>query len=233
MNEVTRFWSYTFYVPAISLFLSLAGLTISIFKWKEKKDLKLLPLFFLSYIIANTIILFQVFTKSVDRPSSVRLTHCSDFFDTIVEFLVFFLLIKGTISKKLQRLMLPLLILFIGLIVAIFFSSKKIFWEIDQPFLQKIYTVEAVVLIICCVLYYIDLFTKKFIIILIKDSCFWVVTGLTFFMLCTLPFSIFGQYLVNADYYLYFQLFRIFEIFYCILFLMIIKGYLCKEANIK
>ena len=98
--------------------------------------------------------------------------------------------------------------------------------------LTNLFTIQAVSLLIICISYYIKIFKDAPDLILLNEPSFWIITGLTFFMLSTLPFSLISPYLIRNT-VLYRNLFSIFFIFYCILFLMIIRAFLCRQVLAK
>jgi hypothetical protein len=229
MKEFLEFWSGDFYSVTVSFFLAVIGFVVSL---RRKQNYKLKPLifFFLGYILLEIISSFVIGIQ-LHKPIRVKITIYSDFIDTIVEFLAFFFVIKNYVSnKQIGKAVKLLLPIFISLIITYFLYYKINYNGLDQYFLQTVFTIQASLLIVACILYYVDLFTKEPKLKLTEDPSFWVVTGVAFFMLSTLPFSIFAMYLVKINFQLYIRLFIVYEIFYWILFLMIIRAYFCKSA---
>jgi hypothetical protein len=229
MKEFLEFWSGDFYSVTVSFFLAVIGFVVSL---RRKQNYKLKPLifFFLGYILLEIISSFVIGIQ-LHKPIRVKITIYSDFIDTIVEFLAFFFVIKNYVSnKQIGKAVKFLLPIFISLIIIYFLYYKINYNGLDQYFLQTVFTIQASLLIVACILYYVDLFTKEPKLKLTEDPSFWVVTGVAFFMLSTLPFSIFAMYLVKINFQLYIRLFIVYEIFYWILFLMIIRAYFCKSA---
>jgi hypothetical protein len=226
MKEILKYWNDSYYVSALSIVLAIVGLIISIVKRNNANDLKLFKFFFLGYIINLVTILFDLVYGY--KPLRSFLFYYPDFLDTILEFAVFFFFIKKIIgSDKIRKALSPLWPMFSSYALIYFLYYIIIHGQIDQHFLQNIFTVQATLLIISCLFYFFDLFKRPPVLDLLILPSFWVVTGLAFFMICTLPFTIFGNYLVKVNNELYVQLFGIFEIFYCLLFIMIIKAFLC------
>lgn len=234
MKEVLKYWEGTFYTGGISFLFAVLALFVSTWKQKENQKLKPLTFFLLAYILGQLLILVEWCTELFPVKLKHRIFLYTDLTITIIEFLAFFYVIKNHIvgikRKRYLNLLLPG---FISWVVIYFIYYNTASHEIDNYFLQVVFTIQASFLIIACLIYYADLFTVE-----PKDSVkaypsFWAITGITFFMLCTLPFSIFGLYLVKANRHLYDQLFTVFEVFYCILFLMIIRAYFCKPVAAK
>lgn len=233
MKELlVQYFERTYYMSAVTFLLGIFTLIVSIRKHKQNRKLKPLFFFLLGYILNQAIVIFLVLTKQFSDSEKMRIFYYVDFIDTIIEFLAFFFLIKNYIlNVKVNKALNPLLPIFIGTIAIYFLYYKKTHTEIDNYFLQMIFTIQASFLIIACGLYYLDLFIKEPKLSLANQPAFWAVTGLAFCMLCTLPYSLLGLFLVRLDFLLYDHLFTIFQFFYCVLFSMIIKAYFCKPER--
>jgi hypothetical protein len=231
MDELLKYWKEHFYTEVVSYILAIVGFFISLRRNKLYPKLKPLSFFFLAYFLDVSFIYGIVAT--VSDPHLIDWgVGLADFIDTIIEFLVFVFVIKNhTVSIRISKALKSLLFLFPGIAIVYFLYYIMKNDRPNQFFLQNIFTIQASFLIVASVLYYVDVFKKEPKSNLISEPSFWVVTGLAFFMLSTLPFSILGLYLIKINYVLYSHLFSIFEVFYWILFLMIIKAYFCKPEQ--
>ena len=221
-----------YYTGAASTILAVSGLIISL--WKKHRHPKLLPLiFFFGGYILDQLIISLIHGINIESHLRRNIHAYTDSFDTVIEFLALFFVIRNSInSDKIRKGLSILLPVFISSIIIFFIYYRMIgHQEIDQYFLQTIFTIQAFILCVACIFYYKDLFKTEPKLDLTRQPSFWAVTGLAFFMLCTFPFSIWGLYLVKANRELYNQLYSLFNIFYCILFLMIIKAYFCKQET--
>ena len=100
--------------------------------------------------------------------------------------------------------------------------------EITQ---SKVYTVEAVLLLLICLIYFFQVFRELPYIDIKNESIFWISAGLLFFVTCTLPHSILENYIFKNHSSFSFSLNAIFYIFYTLLFLMIIRAYCCHSKG--
>lgn len=233
MEELLKYSWDAFYTDLISFSLAFVGLIISIWRSKQNPKLKPLIFFFLGYVLDIFINRFTYKNKNW-FPQSYTINIFTDFIDTIVEFLAFFFLIRNHIVRiKIKKAVNPLLPVFLSLVFICLIYYKISGKGFRHHFLQTTYIIQAILLIIACILYYIDLFKNEPKLNLTALPSFWAITGLSFFMLCTLPYSVFSMYLIKADFVLYNNLFSIFDIFYCLLFLMIIKAYLCRRVTVQ
>ncbi len=233
MEKVLDYWRFTYYTAPLNLILALIALIIAIVKWKKQFIQNSLIYFYISYIMLLLVAFADAATKpKFDPPLRLAFTFI-ELITTIIELFVFhYVVIKFISSTKIQRRLKPIPYVFIFYIIVNFIWKNKN-GIIDQAFLQNVFTVQAIFLIVACISYYVDLFVKEPNFKLLNEPSFWIVTGLSFFMICTFPFSILGQILMKANYKLYLQLFSIFNIFYCLLFIMIIRSYLCKPLTTR
>jgi len=233
MKEILKYSHEMLYTDLVSFSVAVIGLLVSVWKRNQNRQLTPLFFFFLGYVF-DFLFSFFIHQNATLLNRYRILSNYIGFFYTIVEFLAFFFLIKNHLtSDKIKSFLKPLLPVFVGPIFIYFIYYKISRTEIDQYFLQFTYTIQAPVLVFACVLYFMELFTKEPKLDLSSLPSFWAVTGLAFFMLCTLPFSILGLYLIKTNYNLIFQLFSIVNISYCLLFMMIIKAYLCKPSTVE
>lgn len=232
MNDGTHnIGSLAFYIWGILYLVTITGLIVATTKRKKNSLLKNFIVyfaFFLFDIIGCDI--YQLFFNKLN----FRYDEYIDYLFTLVELLIFSIffynILNNTILKKLIQVITLAFILFA--IVSIL-TNKYFYYAISQQARNRIYTIEAIVLIFYCVFYYIGLFKKSIYPDLINEPSFWIVTGISFFMICTLPYSLMEIYLLKNFKLIGYQLYSIFYVFYILLFIMIIKGFYCKPNLAK
>ena len=229
MDKIFQYWHYTFYLNPFCLLFALAGFIVALRRSAVFEGSRWFPLLFLSFMVCQ---LLTLFSWGVDRkvfPFSLQLSRYSDFLETLIEFLIFTqfiqLFLKGRL-KLASRVIAIAFFLCVGVLLLLNFEKNNGF--IRHSFIQPVYTIQAFFLIGECSLFFWALFKAPPKENLLQMPSFWIVTGILFFMLWSLPFSIFGQYLMIQNYRLYLQLFRLFDVFYCLLFAMIIRAYYCS-----
>lgn len=152
---------------------------------------------------------------------------------TIVWFLVgepmavYYFFYKNPIVSKAVKVILPLALV----------SFYLIIWRILHPELrQKVsinetYFAEALYILLPCFSYFIQLFKTPPILELTNEPSFWVTSGLTLFFLLSLPMFYISKHfetenlfvISNASIY----------IGYTIVFLFILRAYICKRKVTK
>ena len=228
MNDGTQNTeSISFYIWSILYITAISGLVVSIVKRKKHRILKNFPLyfsFFLCVLISGDI--YEFFLPK----AKFRLDMYIDYFFTLAELIIFsdffYKILISSISKKTIKIFTRLFIVFslISVITNVHFYNM-----ISQNTRNRIYTTEAIILIIFCIFYYFEIFKHSVYPNLINEPSFWIVTGLSFFMICTLPYSLMEIYLLKNFKSIGFQLYTIFYVFYILLFLMIITAFACKK----
>ena len=118
---------------------------------------------------------------------------------------------------------------FIFFFILMAITDKDFYVHITEATQATVYTVESLILLSLCSYYFIELFKRTPVISLKNEPVFWVSIGLFFFMSCTLPYSLLENTIRKnyPDSFLA-TMYSIFHVFYALLFLMIIRAYLCK-----
>jgi hypothetical protein len=232
MNQLIEFFRESYFTSFICLLISALGLIISILHRKRHVILEYFPYYFFAHVLAN--ISFSIhdtyFSESVLHSTLLNLNTFVDYALTIIEFLVFIYVFEKTIIQK-SKFLKALRLLFLALCLLLLFQDLFRYRILNQSTLHNVFTLQASFLIIACITYYLHIFRLPPYIKLREDPVFWIATGLIFFMICTLPLSLAINYIRTSSLLLYQQLFPIFYIFYCLLFLMIINAFLCKPAQ--
>lgn len=227
----------SYFTDGIAFLLAITGLIISIRGTKIHHKMNLFILYFFSYILLKLSFYFEDFISYSFYINFWRdLTSYLDFLFTILEYFIFSIYFNRIFfSLKDRRINLIISIVFLIIAIAILIFDLMRFAMLRTQAIQNLFSVQALCLLVPCCLYYMQLFKRNIEVNLINESSFWVITGLSFFMLCTLPFSLIMTHIMNSNPALFFNLFSIFLIFYILLFSMIIRAFFCKpvkEANV-
>ena len=235
LKQLDHYLAESLYTPLLSFLMAGAAFFISIRYRKRHPQLGVFRIYFAAYIFVTICVFLTAAYGS--HPSSHAVVVLSPLFDlllTIIEFLVFIryfaILLPGARNRFLLRLIRALFLL----VTFILFSRDLLFRSrLFQDTLQVIFVVQAACLIAACFLYFINIFRHTPVSRLRNEPGFWVATGLSFMMVCTFPLSLFLNYVEAHGTVAYDSLFAIFYIFYCLLFLMIIRAYLCSPTSSK
>ncbi len=234
MESLLEIWEKSFYTEPLLLLVLCSALIISIQKRKKHKMLNQIPIYIVSLLIV--FISGAAYNVSLDAKyhSTFFLGLCDyiDYSFTFVEMVIFSLFYY----QMIQSLIVKRLIIFSNVIFVPFFlymlsKDQKFYHAISENTQSKVYTVEGMILLMVCLFYFIEMFKKPSYLNLKNEPAFWISTGVLYFFACTLPYSILEIHIRKnfPDFIL--SSYGIFYIFYTLLFLMIIRAYLCKPEK--
>jgi hypothetical protein len=235
LEGLMNYYGESLFTPLIAIILAFIGIVV-IEKNKNKFSFSLLFQIYLSCYLLNMII-YSLFPFSEIYRKYIISKNYETFVDlsfTIVEFFVFTLFFRRVLKQSLNRiLIISVEITFSLLTIIIVLTSVIQYGFLTLATLQSIFSFQASLLLIPCVVYFITIFKSPPIIKLSNEPEFWIVCGLSFFLICTMPFSLFINYINSKNYNLYNYLYSIFYIFYSLLFVMITRAFLCKSIIAK
>jgi hypothetical protein len=232
LENLFRAWLGSYYLDPLSALTAMIGFAIFIFK-KDKKNVAFI---FVYYFIAY-VLLKSIFFVQASFPTNRKWANASELADyifTLFEFLIFFTFFKKALffnSHKKFLTVICYVFMFTG--CAILLHDMFVSGKIRNSSANLLFNIQAIGLLIPSIFYYLEIFESKPILNLLNDSTFWVVTGLSFFMISTLPFSLLLNSFRKSNPSVFFKLFTLFYFFYIILFSMIIRAYLCKPETTK
>ena len=229
MQELIRYWKVHYYTELMLCIVLCITFIISLKNKKKFSLFKYIPLYTITLFLVALLCAMYNITRIV---LYLHLAHYLDYFFTLLELLIFshfyyHLINTRPIKKAIILTNLSFLILYIYLL----FEDEDFHVSISEKTQNIAYTVEGIILLFICLTYLTNIFKRPPHLNLKNDPAFWISTGLFFFLTCTLPFSILENYIdqkyLNSTAWLY----AIFYIFYILLFLMIIRAYLCKPET--
>jgi hypothetical protein len=227
MADLLKYFQNSYYTDLVSVVVSLFCFALCIGVPAHLKHLRLLKLYLLFYALLRICTFFRIAILQ-DHSLVALMGIYPDFVFTIFEFYVFIQFFKFSFEKvRSYNLILLLQIGFFSVAIYLLISDFITFRTCRMETLQDLYTIQAMFLLVPCIYYYLNVFFHMTWGSLLEKPKFWITTGLTFFMLSTLPFSTLTNYLRATNGDAYFVLYSIFNLFYCLLFLMILKAFRC------
>ncbi len=230
MKKLIQFWDSTFYTDLLFTIALIIVFFISCIKRKKHPQFKLLPFYFGTFIIIR--IFYYIGVLDLYPKLTLWLNDYIDGFVTLIEFcsfMYFFFFAIRNIKKRKFVKKITLAILIISSLIILRDAAQ--YQILRYSSLTNIYIIETFSLLIPCFIYYHELFTSIPKLNLLQEANFWTTTGLTFYLICTLPITFVLVYFFKTDYQIYLNVYTVIHLFYIFLFLMIIKSYLCKETN--
>jgi hypothetical protein len=226
MNGILDYLSLGYYTGVVARLFAIIGFVI--LRRQKRKELKIFELYLIAYISYEIPVVLTSFLQN-DPHFTAFVLRFVDYLFTVFEFFVFYVYINKAL-EGINRFVIRLLSLAYYLTNAFVLLKVLIVSRtIPSEVMQNAFIIQATVLLFLCVLYFLKIFNSKPTLDLINEPSFWIITGLTFCMLCTFPLTLLLNNIFYNNYMLYTQLFSIFYFFYIILFIMIIRASLCKK----
>jgi hypothetical protein len=227
MNRLFEYFAITYYVPPVLLFMCFATTIIGYLNRSKFKSLKLLPVYLIASIL-QTIITF-VCTSYQGFEYAVEVNNYSLFFFVIIEFLVFY----NSSIQFLKTTFLKTCLYAVSIFFIIFSIYAWFNIDFSTYIPQFFYITDCICLAIPCLLYFYEVFTIMPLINLSNQPSFWVIIGFSILAICTLPFYLLEHYLYENLKGFYHQICALYYVFYCLLFFLISKAFLCKQEITK
>lgn len=210
----------------------LAALIIGLLYVRKEK----VGQFFIAYMAFDFCILLAGWYIEIDIISSPNFkSYFQNTTNTLiayVELLVYFYFFRKILKvNKIKKILTCLTVLY-SLIVIIYITTKFGFITTRYDYNALIIgATEFVFLLIPCVYYFLQLFKLNSSVRLTERPSFWIVTGIFFFSLISIPYYLLSRYFKNTQYELK-NLFDAVLIYipFTANFLFLIKAFLCKKT---
>lgn len=233
IKELLYYWSASYYTFPLATLAAFIGFIIFLLKRKTKAHTQLFLYYFAGYVALNLIYTASaLLVTNSSRHTFLKIDRFSEFTFTLFEFLVFFVFFKRTLSVNAYRKSLAIAGLLFFSVSFSLLIYQIIYFDTAQLWcVHLLFNLQALSLLLLSIFYYLEIFKRKQSLELLKEPSFWVVTGLSFVLICTFPLSLCINYLYKSDRANYHALYSLFYISYFMLFLMIIQGHLCKPTS--
>ncbi len=225
VNDLLNYWRQAYYTIPIAGLVSIVGIIVFLSGKRRNKSTYIFIYYFVGYVILMlTYNLDALYKRAQYRTIPLFI----DYLFTMFEFFIFLSFFKKVLHPRFHKTLKVITYLFTTIGILIFSYNVYLY---GYPILNSViylFNLQAVCMLIPCTIYYLEVFRLISIPNLLQEPSFWIVTGLSFVLISTLPLSLFCTYLHKLDFSLFLNLFSLFYLFYSLLFLMIIKGHLCK-----
>jgi hypothetical protein len=235
MEKIYLHWKVCFFTEAILVMLLIAALWVSLKHRKKYVELKFFPLYIGCLLIVFASVYSSLFSPIVHYFTITKFNFVNyiDYFFILIELFIFTnYFLKIITNKRVKKTLFIIAIAFIPYFFSEMYFDKYFPRSISERSQSRVYTVESLILLFPCFIYFYELFKKAPILDLKNEPSFWIVTGWSFFATCTLPYSLMENYLRDSHSTLMTQLYSVFYIFYTLLFTLVIRAYLCKRSYI-
>lgn len=232
MSEIIQIWKSNHYAQLIlDIFLPIM-FYITFKKRKKFVQLKFFPL----YLGSFNLLMLNEYTYYLVKHTQYShflgdIYRFGNYFVSLIEFITFsYFFFYTTQSFRIRKIIKLLAI--ITFLIFLIFCIPISFLNFDSlHLLNHLYLLELIVLLTMTIFYFIDLFWLKPVLNLKESPDFWISAGLMFYLLGTLPVTIITNNLYVNDRSLYKSVFSIINLLYTLLFLMVLKAYMCKSKS--
>jgi hypothetical protein len=211
------------------LALLLVTLTTVFIARKNRRKFRILK-FFLLYALSSAIQILVTYACIVYfLHSALYVNSMSVYVFSIIELLVVYhFLFQVIISRRLKILMC-------GFMGIFFITISYMLYNEGLCLIAPTYVsiVNSLCIAAPCVFYFYEVFVTPPVNSLSDQPAFWISTGFLFLAICTLPFYLLENYIYTNMIGLYDQMFILNNVFYCMLFVLITKAFLCQAQIAK
>lgn len=222
-----------YYTELIWLLAMIIALCIGIKNYRKEINYILLLLYVLFGIIFITSTIIIRNSLAIPRLNKPTITELLNMFFSLIEISIFLYLFKSFFVSKFEKK----LILIIWIIDALFILSISIYICSNEIYVRRIIELSMFVTSInFVILFFLSLFYfYKLLAGQIQQTCnliynpvFWVIGGLFFYALVSLPVLLLSSNIAMSNKSLYYILYSIHYISISILYLCIAKAFSCK-----
>lgn len=236
-TETFQHWKNYFYTEPLWLLCVLIALIFGLKNYHKEKTYK----FFIIYLLSN-LALFMIpsfFFKDLFHLTNIDykiLLEASNTFFALLEISIFFYFFKEIfLGKKIKTILIILLALFylLSLIYLLTLKNVKQINVINvQPFSFYLTAVEFFFLLLFCIRYFHEILTEKInnTIQLSERPSFWIISGLFFYCIVSLPFLLATNLLQNNSPILYNIAGSTHYISISFLLICLTKAFTCKKV---
>jgi hypothetical protein len=235
-EKILKGWANLFYTGPIWFLCVLFALIVGVKHYRKEKSYQLFIIYCLSSLtmmnILHDLILYSLTSKGIGRTIFFEMANT---LFTIVEITVFFYWFKNILNTKFIKQGIKIIwIIFIA--ICIIFVYKFLQDGVSKDEIRKnsylINVIEFFTLILLCLFYFYQLLIKEttHLIPLSKSPSFWIISGLFFYCIVSLPALLIGNKLYLTNIELYFIMGAIHYISISLLFLCIAKAFSCKTT---
>ena len=213
------FLSLNYYCVGIMMFLALTALVTSIRYYRRHRNLRIFTYYIAFSLVESMVAYFSFVYPKFKFYQSFMLRGTYVCFG-VFEFVVCNIFILHYIRSPLRRRIIRINgLLFLLFLIAMMTVIRRI--------TVSIFILDSVFLVPPCLIYFYELFLTVSPKPLKDQPSFWVITAILFLNACSIPlqltFDFLGRYAEAA--------YSLNDILYGILFIMLIRAYLCRPEN--
>lgn len=208
--------------------VTIVALVVGLRYWKKNKKLRIITIYTGTALLVDLVSSFlEIYSEN--QVFKVYAESLCLYLYVVVEITTFFAYINSNILVRRIRFIIGFL-LSAFFILFFYIGQNRYFQSYDQS--NWISAIESFFIVGPCLFYFYQLFNLKLIDVK-NHSSFWIVTGILFYHSCSIPIFLIAKYMErNISEHYSNVILSLNFILYIMLFLLFIKGYLCKNEVI-
>jgi hypothetical protein len=230
-DKVIDNFSKFYYTPLLMLIVEVTALVMAIIYIRKTKIGKAF-IFYIAFDLCMLIVdCFLISHSGISKKFRFYFQDTTNTLIAYVELLVYFYFFRKILEgNKIKKILTGLVVIYSAIII-IFLTTKFGFVTNRYSYLAYITgVIEFIFLLVPCVYYFLHLFKANSLLRLTDRPSFWIVTGIFFFSLISIPCYLLNKYLSNN----YKQLWpalqaALYIIPFTLNFAFLIKAFLCKK----
>jgi hypothetical protein len=209
--------SQYFFSDSLGIILSIIAFIVGLKHYKEPKELRIITYY------SGVAVAYDIIGTYFQLLNNLTVGIVGESILSVIEFIIFCIYLYRAISSHRMRAIIKF---FYWTFPALLFFAWIKWKRLDMPTLA--YVLDALYLIVPCLVYFYELFTTSKLLFLKNHPSFWIVTGILFYNSCTIPlFLLTGYFARKAPSYEH-LISSLNYILYSILYLLFIRAYLCR-----
>jgi hypothetical protein len=232
-DKIFRSLQNTFYTDLWLLVCILASIVCGIIS--RPRELAYKALLVYSVVSLVCIVLWAVIKSSgTSKANEFLQIEFVNVSLSIVEFITFYIFFTKNIrSNRVKPVSNVAITIFLLLSFLFFLDSLSSTSSTDmiKKWSFQLNIFEFLLILIACLYFFYEQFTKQESVSLTGKSSFWIVTGVFFYVLVSLPFFLIGPKLYSYSHFGYFLMSSIHYISLGFLFIFLSKAFLCNRVQ--
>ncbi len=232
-EKINSRWSGTYYIEPIVILISLISIMVGVRFFRKEKSyiafiLYSLGCFFL-FIVTNLFVALYRYKASPPSLTKAIILQTLNIVFALGELSIFYFyylkIIRSKYTHTIMKICLATFLIFV--IFSLIKINDKNFdvFDINQ-FSALISTIQFLLLLLPVFLYFLELIKNEYLKEINQSPSIWINCGLFVYILVTLPFLIISE---SLDKHLYNLMYALHYLSLNILFLTIIKAFLCRK----
>jgi hypothetical protein len=231
-EQLLYYWQRTFFLEPFIMACQCATIVVYIINHRKdpvRKFFFFYTIISLSLFLLVPIVYFLDLPHKVWRPVDIMLNLCFQ----ISEFICFSYFFSKILSIKKIKILLTLFsapVALLSLLSVINFFTQTDNFYLTNKFIDAVSCCVYFSMIIGCLTFFYQLFKLDVLPSLAQKPSFWIVTGVLFYSIYSLPFLLIAQLIRISNNHLFFVLYTGHYITFVLVFIMLIKAFRCKKS---